>query len=341
MAASGPTAPQLFRQADLALRSVLGYDAVCWHANDPATGLVTSVLTDDLDLNDFQHAVRLELWGDDVATFGKIRRSGARTETLSRATGGRLVDSVRYREQIKPAGFGDELRAAFDSKGGTWGCAAFMRAPDRGPYDAVERGLAEVASRYLGNALRTCYQLDPAQRLEPLPPAVLVLDHRNHLVDADPGAQALLVEFADAASAVFSVPTPFATVAEHARVNAVSATGLPAKSRVRADDGRWFVLHASLLDGRADGRVAIVATPASPAEIMPVYLAAYSLTDREQLIALHAVRGRSTAEIAKSLSLTANTVQDHLKSVFAKTGVRSRRELVALVMTTNTPEIWF
>jgi DNA-binding CsgD family transcriptional regulator len=49
-----------------------------------------------------------------------------------------------------------------------------------------------------------------------------------------------------------------------------------------------------------------------------------------QVCALTA-RGLSTAEMAQRLHISANTVQDHLKSIFEKTGARNRRELVSRI----------
>jgi len=58
-------------------------------------------------------------------------------------------------------------------------------------------------------------------------------------------------------------------------------------------------------------------------------LAAYGLSPRERDICGQVIAGYSTAEIAAHLFISAHTVQDHLKSIFAKAGVRSRGELAA------------
>ena len=63
--------------------------------------------------------------------------------------------------------------------------------------------------------------------------------------------------------------------------------------------------------------------------MVSLLLVAYGLTARERDVCREVMAGHSTMDIAGRLFISANTVQDHLKSVFSKVGVRSRGELVA------------
>jgi DNA-binding CsgD family transcriptional regulator len=90
------------------------------------------------------------------------------------------------------------------------------------------------------------------------------------------------------------------------------------------------MLHAVRLSSLAgDRQIAVILEPAGPGEVAPLVLQAYGLTDREVQIAQLILRGLSTGEIVDRLYITALTVQQHLKAIFDKTGVHSRRELVA------------
>jgi DNA-binding CsgD family transcriptional regulator len=90
----------------------------------------------------------------------------------------------------------------------------------------------------------------------------------------------------------------------------------------------WLILDATPLDGEPQ-RVAIVIQPAPASSIVDLRLLAAGLTAREREVALRIIRGETTQQVAGALYLSPWTVQDHLKAVFDKTGVRSRRDLVA------------
>ncbi|MFJ4095592.1 LuxR C-terminal-related transcriptional regulator [Kitasatospora sp. NPDC089913] len=335
---------QFFRQLLTVLGPALGSEAGCLHGADPVTGFLTSTVAEGLQPTAFEHAIRLEMWSDDTTRFVDIRAAGRVVETVHRATGGRPERSVRYRELLSEYGLGDELRMNFDVGGGRWGAAALMRAAGSAPFGASEQRLAERAARAVAVALRD-YALPAAGtpdgqdgRADPQDGpywlAVAVIGPTGQLTSADAGARQLFEELAEGQYRPAGVPTALVYLSERARTHAASAAH--AWTRLRRPNGQWVAVHASLLDQGPRGSVALVAQPASPVDVIPLSLLAHRFSPREQEVVLQAVRGLSTRDIARRLFLSPATVQDHLKSAFTKTGVRSRRELVALLAAPYT-----
>src|SRR5215211_2355910 len=111
----------------------------------------------------------------------------------------------------------------------------------------------------------------------------------------------------------------------------VDAPGEVALARVLSRSGHWMVLHGAALVTNGSRRVAVIVEPAHPVRIASLLMAAYGLTEREQDVTRLVLQGNATGEIATRLAVVPQTVQQHLKSIFDKTGVRSRRELVGKI----------
>jgi DNA-binding CsgD family transcriptional regulator len=102
-------------------------------------------------------------------------------------------------------------------------------------------------------------------------------------------------------------------------------------SRVLSRSGTWVVLHGASLVEDGTHRIAVIVEPAHPARIYPLLMAAYQLTEREREVTQLVLQGASTSQIADQLVVSPHTVQEHLKHVFEKTGVRTRRDLVGTI----------
>lgn len=75
--------------------------------------------------------------------------------------------------------------------------------------------------------------------------------------------------------------------------------------------------------------IAVTIEPTSPEHRLDVFSRTNGLSQRERELLSLLAQGADTAETAARLFLSQHTVQDHLKSVFAKTGTHNRRVLLS------------
>jgi DNA-binding CsgD family transcriptional regulator len=84
--------------------------------------------------------------------------------------------------------------------------------------------------------------------------------------------------------------------------------------------------------GQRPDAIAFLSAPHRPLDVAPAALCrCYGLTPAEARAAVAATAAGSLDEVARALSVGPNTVKTHLQRAYAKTGARSRAELVRLV----------
>jgi DNA-binding CsgD family transcriptional regulator len=236
---------------------------------------------------------------------------------LSVSTREDLDSSKYYREILKPLGLADEMRVLLREDGQTWGLLVLCRAGSR--FTEAEAKQADEVGRVAVTALRRSLLLSGMDTgTIPDAPGLLILDGEAE-VSASPTAREWLDDLPEGNK---QLPYAVRAVAARSRTHPVT----PARSRTRTRTGRWAALHAWRL---SPAMTAVAIGPAEPGELAAIVLDAYGLTARERDVTQQVLLGRSTAQIATALGVSAYTVQDHLKAVFDKTGVRSRRELIS------------
>jgi DNA-binding CsgD family transcriptional regulator len=94
----------------------------------------------------------------------------------------------------------------------------------------------------------------------------------------------------------------------------------------------WLTLRAARIGTTAptlEQDIAVTIEATAPAERMELFARTGALSAREAELLGHLMMGSDTRTIAQRMFLSENTVQDHLKSIFAKTGTSNRRTVLA------------
>src|ERR687898_2148463 len=314
------------------------YMTPCWFTLDPASLLVTSHHDHGM-LGEFPPEwLAHEYYEDDfdLHSLADVARSKAGISTLHEVTGGDPSRSRAWREYVRPYGAEQQLGLALRTPAGeAWGVLTLYREPGQPTFTREERQLLLAIAPHLAEGARRGLLVGEASEPErPDAPGLVVLGDDWSVESLTPGVARWLSELPDGdweahgklPPAVLAVAGRALRTAQHA-----DALGEVALARGLSSEGRWIVLHGASLVADGARRAAVIIEPAHPARISPLLMSVYGFTEREQDVTRLVLRGDSTAQIARELCVSVHTVQQHLKSVFEKTGVRSRRELVGKV----------
>ena len=309
-------------------------EGTCLMTTDPATLLPTAEYVENgLPADALLRLVEIEVREPDYNKWAHLARAERPAASLSEVTEGDLDRSLRQREIRRPGGFADELRAALSDSTGTWGELTVFREENRPHFAPADvRFLAGVAG-LIADGLRRSLLLDDA-RQGAGDVGMLILDADDSVTMANPAAQCWLDALGTGDRTGTRLPVVIPAVVRQVRtLSAPAGKSRPAhplaRARARTPTGQWLVVRGSLLGEAADAPVAVLLEPARRTELAPLIADAYGLTDGERRVTELVAQGMSTKQIGDRLHLSAYTVQDHLKSIFAKAGTGSRGELTA------------
>jgi DNA-binding CsgD family transcriptional regulator len=305
----------------------------CWYTLDPASLLITSHFNPQMPVLP-PEALALEYYTEDVNQLADVARSASGASTLHDATGGDPTASPRWQANIEMGGDQELIVALRTPAGETWGGLGLYREPGAPRFAPAEIDFVRAIAAPLAEGARRALLLGEARDPEgPEAPGLLVLSPAWELESATPGVERWVSDLPGGDWDAGCLPHAVLGVAGRALRSAEGRDqpGQVALARVLTRSGTWVVLHGATLVSDGRRRIAVIVEAAHPARIGPLLMSAYGLTAREQDVTRLVLQGESTAAIAARLVVSPHTVQQHLKRIFEKTGVRSRRDLVGKV----------
>lgn len=351
LARRGLPRERYFAEVAARLRRVFDCDAACWHTLDPQTRLITSEAPEELiSAGVFTSAnvaeagalvVASEYLIPDFNTFAGLARRRVPVGILSHATNGHPERSTRY-SGLRAAGIPHEMRAAFVSRGRAWGAVHLARREDCRDFTAQDAAALASVSGLIADGIRSSLRLDAARApQDAAAPGLVVLGPSDEVELITPPARELLAAMSTwDATAAETPPSSLLALAAVARSEKKGSAPGDADAVAVPTAAGWVTMHASLPEGSTSRRVAIVLERTATRQSTAVRLEADGVTAREREIATLLAQGLTNAEIADTLVLSPYTVQDHIKSLFEKTGVSSRQELVARIFLDDyTPQL--
>lgn len=316
------------------LRRAVGFDAHVWlltdpvttvgsapHADVPAFGQLSSLIK-------FKYLTTVNRWSDLVA-----RRIAA--ASLVQTTGGDLSRSLVWREVLNSHGVTDVASVVMADRYGCWGFLDLWRSGTPNAFDDDEVAFLAELAPVLTRALRvrqalTFSTIPPARRRDD-GPVVLVLSENLEILSQTAATEEWLRTLMPAVRDVPPVPASVYNSAAQLLAVERKVDFHDARARVHLAEGTWITVRAA----RMGSQIAVSLEASSPEERLEVFALAHGMSKREVELLGMLADGSDTKLIAERMFLSELTVQDHLKSIFAKSQTHNRRSLLAQIVGTR------
>jgi DNA-binding CsgD family transcriptional regulator len=244
---------------------------------------------------------------------------------------GEAASSPLWTELLRAEGVRDVASIVFADRFGCWGFLELWRL-DGCFSDADAEALAQAVpglTAQLRRSQATTFSL-PVPPAPPGGPVVLLLSNDLAVRAQTARTAEYLRLLVPSPEGIPAIPAGAYNVAGQLQAIEQGVDDHPASARVHLADGQWVTLRAA----RADGDIAVTIEPTPPLDRADVFARTHGLGPRERQVLDQLIAGADTRLVARRLSLSEHTVQDHVKALFAKTGTQARPQLVSRAIGT-------
>jgi DNA-binding CsgD family transcriptional regulator len=311
------------------LRFAIGFDFYVFVLTDPQTCVGCDPVADVPLLDELPRLIRLK-YATTVNRWTTL--NDPPVALLYEGTGGRREQSLLWRDMLAAAGVVDVASMVFRDRFGCWGFLDLWRCQPAAPFTGADADFLATIAPAVTAALRCCQ----AATFTPRPGGFAGRDALVLLLSPQLTIRAQTQQTGEYLRRLLPTPPerspiPAAAYNVAAQLVAIEA-GVdehPPAASVHLDDGIWVTLRAARIGSSQPGDIAVTIDHASPAERLELFSRAFALTAREGELLVVLADGADTRQAAAQMHLSEHTIQDHLKSIFDKTGSRSRRGLLA------------
>jgi DNA-binding NarL/FixJ family response regulator len=317
------------------IRRSVEFDAYAWLLTDPESEVGSDPLADVPCLHELPKLIRLK-YSTEVNRWTHLKAPLGR---LWADTGGRPERSLVWRELLCTYNVKDVASMAFRDRFGCWGFLDLWRVGTDRHFDDQDAAYLTAIAPQVTDALRRAqahtFQARPAREVHK-GPLVLVLapnlELRAQTAETEPYLRALVPTEADRGI----IPAGAYNVGAQLLASEAGVDTHLARARVHLGGGTWLSFRAARMAGndQPDGNIAVTIEAVYPPERLSLYCRAHGLTRRETELVTALAGGSDTRQLARDLHVSENTVQDHLKAIFAKTETGNRRTLMAQAVGT-------